>query len=232
MYHSLCWVDNDAGTIILSPLAENIGRAYVVLMSQSRCPECGAELLYEARFCRQCGIPVSISNELDKSEMPTAVLGDKIAHHDTQRLESRLTSPGRRPFSASERGETIEASRPRRRWVPATVIFAVALLAVIGIVSAVAFVRMKHNSTTESAALIYPGAKTITDMSNERGGRALHLQTNDSLERVTDWYEETLKPSKVMRLTPSNVVMKNEVVTATIAADGPTVNVLIKVVEK
>ena len=226
-------MDNDAGRIILSPLAENIGRRYVVLMSQTRCPECGADLLYEARFCRQCGTPVSLSNELDKSEMPTAVLSDRIAHHDTQHLDPRPTSPGRRRFSPAEKAETIEASRPRRRWVPATVIFAIVLLAVIGIVSAVAFVRMKnHNSTTESSALIYPGAKTIVDMSNERGGRAVHLQTNDSLDRVADWYEETLKPSKVMRLTPANVVMKNDAVTATIAADGTTVNILIKVVEK
>lgn len=227
-------MDNDAARIILSPLAENIGRRYVVLMSQPRCPECGAELLYEARFCRQCGIPVPVSNELDKSEMPTAVLSDRIAHHDTQRLDPRPTSPGRRPFSAAEKAETIEASRPRRRWAPATVIFGIVLLAIIGILSAVAYVKIRdHNTTpTESAALIYPGAKTITDMSNERGGRAVHLQTNDSLDRVADWYEETLKPSKVMRLTPANVVMKNDAVTATIAADGTTVNILIKVVEK
>ena len=226
-------VDNDSSRIIRSSLAQNIGRAYVVLMSQSRCPECDAELLLEARFCRQCGAAVSVSNELDKSEMPTKVLRDKIERPNTQRLDPRATSPGHPRFSVAEKAETIEASRPRRRWVPATVIFAIVLLAVIGILSAVAYVKIRnHNSTTESAALIYPGAKTITDMANERGGRAIHLQTSDSLERVADWYEETLKPSKVMRLTPTNIVMKNRDVTATIAADAGTVNILIKQVEK
>lgn len=224
-------MQNDAARIIRRPLAQNIGRAYVVLMNQPGCPECGAELLLEARFCRQCGVAVSVVNAIDKSEMPTAVLSPKTQPQATQRLDPRPTSG--RAFTAAEKAETIEASGPRRRKLPASVIFAVVLLAVIGIVSAVAFVRMKNrNSTIESAALIYPGSKTITDMSNERGGRSIHLQTNDSLERVADWYQETLKPSKVVRLTSTNIVMKNQDVTATLAADGSTVNILIKQVEK
>lgn len=213
-------------------LAQNIGRRYVVLMNELRCPECGADLVLEARFCRQCGVAVSVAGDIDKSEMPTAVLSPKTKPQTTQRLDPRPTS-GRRPFTAAEKAETVEAWRPRRRSLPTSVIFAVVLLAVIGILSAVAFVKMKnHNSATESAALIYPGSKTIVDMGNERGGRSIHLQTNDSLERVADWYQKTLKPSKVMRLTSTNIVMKNQDVTATIAADAGTVNILIKQVEK
>jgi hypothetical protein len=85
-----------------------------------------------------------------------------------------------------------------------------------------------HSGTTDSAALFYPGSKVIVDMTSN-GGRALHLQTEDSLERVVAWYDASLKPTKTMRLTSTSVVLKNQNVTATIAAEAGKTNILIKI---
>lgn len=59
-------------------------------------------------------------------------------------------------------------------------------------------------------------------------GRAIQLQTGDSLDRVLAWYEGTLKPTKTMRLTSTSVVLRSENVTATIATEDNKTNILIK----
>jgi hypothetical protein len=84
-------------------------------------------------------------------------------------------------------------------------------------------------SHSASSDLIYPGARTVVDMTSNGGGRAFHLQTPDSLEKVEAWYQKTLKPEKTMRLTSTSVVLKNAKTTATIAAEDNTTNILIKV---
>jgi zinc ribbon protein len=196
-------------------------------MNQSRCAQCGAELSPEARFCRQCGTPVSVSKDIDVSEMPTAVLNDKVDPHSTQRLESRPTSSEGRSFTLAEKAATIEAPRPRRRWIPASVLFGLVFLVIIGIVSSVAYVRISNHNSTANESLIYPGAKIIVDLNNA-AGRALQLQTDDSLERVVAWYDRTIKPTKTMRLTPNNVVLKNQNVTVTVASDAGKTNILVK----
>lgn len=193
-------------------------------MNQARCSQCNAELPPEARFCRQCGTPVPASEDL--SEMPTAVLSDKINAHSTQRLEPRTTSSEPRSFTIADNATALDTSKPRRRWVPATVIFGLVLLVLIGIVASVAYVRIRNNSRT-SNALIYPGAKTIVDM-NSSGGRAMQLETEDSLDRVVAWYDTTIKPTKTIRLTPANVVLKNDNVTVTVASGAGKTSILIK----
>lgn len=195
-------------------------------MNQSRCSQCGAELPLEARFCRQCGTPVQVSGEIESSEMPTAVLHDRFNAHSTHRLESRPTSSERR-FGFAEQATTIDTSKRRRRWIPATVIFGLVLLAVIGIVASVAYVRIRDHNSTSDNALVYPAAKIIADMKTP-SDRALHLQTEDSLDRVVEWYGAMIKPTKTMRLTPTNVVLKNQKVTVTVAADAGKTNILIK----
>jgi ribosomal protein L40E len=207
-------------------LAQNISQRYFVIMNQPGCSQCGAELPPEARFCRQCGTPVPVSKDIDLSELPTAVLNEKI-NTSTQRLEPRPTSPERRPFTIAEKATTIDTSKPRRRWVPATVLFGLVFLVIIGIVSSVAYVRIRNHNSTAIDPLIYPGAKTIVDL-NSSGIRALQLQTGDSLDRVVAWYDTTIKPTKTIRLTPNNVVLKNQNVTVTVAFDAGKTNILIK----
>ena len=102
------------------------------------------------------------------------------------------------------------------------------MLVLLGIIAAVAYVQIRsHNSATEDAKLIYPGSKTIVDVSSG-DGRAIQLQTTDSLERVIAWYETNLKPTKTMRLTSNNIVLKNAKVTATLATEAGKTNILIK----
>jgi hypothetical protein len=63
---------------------------------------------------------------------------------------------------------------------------------------------------------------------NSPGGRALQLETADSLDRVVSWYDATIKPTKTIRLTPANVVMKNDNVTVTVASSAGKTSILIK----
>lgn len=159
--------------------------------------------------------------------MPTAVLSDKVNPHATQRLDPRPTSSERRSFTFAEKATTIETSKQRRRWVPATVVFGVVLLVILGIVASVAYVRIRNHSSTTDNALIYPAAKIIADL-NSPSDRALQLQTEDSLDRVVAWYGATIKPTKTMRLTPTSVVLKNQKVTVTVASDSGKTHILIK----
>ncbi|MGH9966900.1 MAG: zinc ribbon domain-containing protein [Pyrinomonadaceae bacterium] len=197
-------------------------------MSVPICPHCGAELLAEARFCRQCGgATVAVPGASASSELPTAVFGEKIDTSTTQRLDPRPTSPERGAFVPPATAAEIGPGAGRR--LPATLILGVVVIVIIiGIISSVAYVRMRsHSRTTDRAALVYPGSQVIVDMSGD-SGRALQLQTGDSLERVVAWYEASLKPTKTMRLTSTSVVMRNQNVTATIAAEGNRTNILIK----
>jgi len=84
-----------------------------------------------------------------------------------------------------------------------------------------------HSRTTDSAALIYPGAQTVVDMTSDEG-RAIQLQTGDSLDRVLAWYDASLKPTKRMRLTSTSFVLRNQNITATIATEDNKTNILIK----
>ena len=102
------------------------------------------------------------------------------------------------------------------------------MLLLCGIIAAVAYVRFgSNNRTTDDATLFYPGSQTIVDVSSGEG-RAIQLQSGDSLEQVIAWYEQSIKPTKTMRLTSTSVVLKNENVTTTVASEGNKTNILIK----
>ena len=197
-------------------------------MDEQKCRTCGAEWLAGMSYCRQCGSAIVADSLPGDSEQTTALLAhtDSVA---TQRLDPRTTAPG--PVL---QGPTIPARSTvvagkhgaRRRGL---VLGTVVILLIIGIISAVAIVRLRgHSRTTEGTNLVYPGARTLVDMTNEGGGRFLQLETSDSLTKVEDWYQKTLKPQKVVRLTSASVVLKNENTTATIAAEGNKTNILIK----
>ena len=152
------------------------------------------------------------------------------ANLTTSRLESRTTSPDRALRQAIANVQIEAPSPEQQRWRrrAAVIAGAVALLVVLGIIAAVAYVQIRsHNSSTEDAKLIYPGSKTIVDVSSG-DGRAIQLQTSDSMERVIAWYETNLKPTKTMRLTSNSIVLKNDKVTTTLASEAGKTNILIK----
>ncbi len=184
-----------------------------------------------AKFCRRCGAVVTEESgaALSSSELPTAMLDQKI-NVTTSRLNPRATSPEtplRAVISTPTLGEPAATKQAkRRRWT--LIGSALAVLLICGIAGSVAYVWIRSDSrTTDDAALIYPGSKTIVDFSSG-DGRALQLQTGDSLEQVIAWYEESIKPTKTMRLTSTSVVLKNENVTTTLASEGGKTNILIK----
>ena len=102
------------------------------------------------------------------------------------------------------------------------------MLLICGIIASVAYVRIaSHSRTTDDSVLIYPGSKTIVDVASG-DGRAIQLQTADSLEQVVTWYQVNMKPTKTMRLTSTSVVLKNDNVTTTLATENNKTNILIK----
>lgn len=102
------------------------------------------------------------------------------------------------------------------------------MLLICGILASIAYVRINSQSrTTDDSVLIYPGSKKIVDVGSG-DGRAIQLQTEDSLEQVITWYEVNMKPTKTMRLTSNSVVLKNDNVTTTLATEQGKTNILIK----
>lgn len=192
-----------------------------------KCSHCNAELLPEAKFCRRCGASLESSNGSDSSELPTAVLSTS-AVPATRELQSRSTSPepALPPASFDHPREVMGTATGKRRSVLiGSAVFVFVLLVVVG---SIAYVSVRnHSRTTDDAKLIYPGAKTVVDITSG-DGRALQLQTSDSFDRVIAWYETSIKPTKTMRLTSTSVVLKNENVTTTVAAEDGKTNILIK----
>lgn len=183
-----------------------------------------------ANFCRRCGAVIAdgSSPEVNSSELPTELLDHK--NLTTSRLNPRATSP-ETPLRAVvpdlPAGEYDAADqRSRRRWTLIGSAFVVLLLC--GIIAAVAYVRSgTQNRTTDDATLFYPASQTVVDVSSG-DGRAIQLQSGDSLEKVIAWYEKSIKPTKTMRLTSTSVVLKNQNVTVTVATESGKTNVLIK----
>ena len=83
-----------------------------------------------------------------------------------------------------------------------------------------------------SRSLIYPGAKTILDLTYDDGSAVLQLQTPDPLDKVQPWYEASLKPTKTLRATSGSVIMKNDALTATLLAEESLTTIVIKKVNR
>ena len=199
-------------------------------MISLKCSQCNAELLPDAKFCRRCGSLVTAdvaAGAVSSSELPTLTL-DERADPTTRSLTPRVTSPEtpRRTLIAAA-DLTKDAAQPKsRRFVLIGSLIVVLLLgALVGFVGLRGFV-----GTTDDTTLIYPGSKTIVDF-NSGDGRAIQLQTDDSLEQVISWYETFMKPTKTMRLTSTSVVLKKDKMTTTLASEGGKTNILIKQVK-
>jgi hypothetical protein len=186
-------------------------------MHVMKCQKCGAECPPGTSYCRQCGAPVDTGAIL-ASEQTTTLLGQNDGV-TTQRLESRETGPGRWSRSA-EAVDRKSSSNRRALLISALVIVVVGVLTVAGVMAL-------RNHRASSSNLSYPGARTVLDMTTE-DGRALHLQTSDSVNDVEAWYRNALNSQKVVRLTPSSVILKSDRTTVTVVAEGGTTNILIK----
>lgn len=198
-----------------------------------RCANCGMEILAGTNFCRACG--ASVASESEQSEMQTAMLEDKVSRTATQRFEPRKTAeastevplstynPERPGFSA---GPAQAPARSRRSLL---VVGMIVLVLLGGATLLSVMKRLRHSSmqTQVSSQFNYPGAQTIVNVGGERGA-VLQMETADRLEKVSAWYEATLKPTKTLRVTSDTIIMNNNNITVTMAGTVQGTSIAIK----
>jgi len=207
-------------------------------MNALQCNSCGATLLPDTSFCRQCGAPISGDLRAPQLEYPTAPFSGPADNVTTQRLDPRPTSDrsGRQfqpPYAPSP---LAPLTPPRAKAHPLVggIALIVLLLAIIAVVAVVKMrgptriVKVVGKGATVQGDLVYPGAETLVDMTSPDGARVLQLRASDPLELVQHWYETTLQPTKTVKLASASVVLKNEKVTATLIAEDAKTNILIK----
>ena len=189
-----------------------------------KCRQCGSELLPQTNFCRQCGARVT-ADLPEQNDPATKLLTDEdiVA---TQRLGSRPTAPNPQRVILRSPAPAKESKKSGGKLM---LIGAFLIILLAGLVTTVAIMRAHVNRDNVSEeSIIYPGARKSMDIVADGGGRAVQLETSDSLEQVDEWYRETLKPDKVIRLSATSVVMKNKKAVATIVREGDQTNILIK----
>jgi uncharacterized Zn finger protein (UPF0148 family) len=198
------------------------------MMSNITCSGCGAEIADGTRFCRQCG--QSSVESGDSAEAVTQVFetqGKDVI--STRRLKPQPTNPT--DYALSESASSTDPVTKRlqtdRQSRHALIRNLVILFLVVAAVVVLMMIWRSRSASSISRSLVYPNAETIVDMKSEEGS-ALQLRTRDPFNRVVDWYVANLKPTKTMKLTESNVLLKAGNITAVIAAEDNETNIVIK----
>ena len=208
-------------------------------MNALQCNACGATLLPDTSFCRQCGAPVSSDPRTVQSEYPTAPFRRGTENVTTQRLDPRPTSDRGgmqfQPFPYAP-SPIVPVNPPRAKAHPLSAGGIALIVLLLGIIAVVAVVKLRTptrivrvvgKGATMQGDLVYPGAETLVDVNGADGTRVLQLRASDPLELVQHFYETTLQPTKTVKLA-STVVLKNDKVTATLVAEDGKTNILIK----
>jgi hypothetical protein len=78
------------------------------------------------------------------------------------------------------------------------------------------------------SSFVYPGAQTTLDVGGQGKSRVLQLTTRDPFDKVVDWYITKLKPTKTIRASGSNAVLKADKVTAVITSGGDETSIILK----
>lgn len=81
---------------------------------------------------------------------------------------------------------------------------------------------------TLSPTLIYPGAEVVTEIAGTDGG-VTQLRTDDSFDKVVDWYVEKIKPKNHVNM-PGSVILDGDGVGVLISStgDGTSIQVMRK----
>lgn len=79
-----------------------------------------------------------------------------------------------------------------------------------------------------SPDFIYPGAKTMMDLTRTNGGSLLQLQSTDSFAKVLDWYTAKLNPKSVIKSGGANAILKSDELMAIITAEDVGTNIMLK----
>ena len=87
---------------------------------------------------------------------------------------------------------------------------------------------------TINPSLIYPGAKTLMQVTGGSEGNVIQLQTSDSFDKVVNWYKEKLKPASTIETSDptqgpggQSVILATEEVTAIISNQGDATGVML-----
>jgi len=196
-------------------------------MSQAVCAKCGTALPPGVSFCRQCGQPATETSV--SSEQATAVLGKSRDGATTKRLDPRPTSSDYELNSESLTSASSSLAPPSSRTRLITIVIAIMVLALvsIGVIWGLKVRNQTASNFLVDRSLAYPGARTVVDF-GDRGGSVLQLETADPLEKVRDWYDLNLKPTKTLRVSPSSVIQKKDSVTVTLVSENDVTSVVIK----
>ncbi len=108
----------------------------------------------------------------------------------------------------------------------------VALLVIVSVVGVIMYVRSSRTHSPVSVnkldhqALIYPGARTMANVTSPTGTGVLQLQTSDDMDKVANWYLVHLKPASRQRVS-SMVTMTSGNVNVVILSDSGSTNIRI-----
>jgi hypothetical protein len=201
-----------------------------VFMVTLRCAKCGLEIVPGTSFCRSCGAPVE--SQPDSTERKTALLGERAEPRKTQRFESRTTADDGQAIRSYRPVTPVFVSqqspaKPSRRGLLIVGLILMLLVCASALVGVIKRTRHSARSTRMAQQLIYPGARTVINVGGENGG-VLQMETTDPIDKVSDWYAATLKPTNTLQVTTATVIMKNDQVTATMAGTDQGTTIVIK----
>jgi hypothetical protein len=213
---------------VLKDIPVEPGTPRIIIMSKFICSGCGASITDGTRFCRQCGQP-SVESAASAEAVTRVFDGPAKDGTSTRRLNPQPTNPT--DYALSEAVSLTDPTTKNLRpvWYRRTALIR-SLLILLLIVSATVILTMMLRSRGASAisrSLIYPNSQTIVDMKSEEGS-ALQLRTRDPFNKVVEWYVTNLKPTKTMKLTETNVLLKSGNITTVIATEDNETNIVIK----
>ena len=223
-------------------------------MQTSKCVNCGADIDYATKFCRQCGRPV------DPSEWTTRKLEEPSRFESPTRLaNSWPTSPTYLPPDAmppqAPVTSSIESAGQKKTVIVLATIVALLVIA-LSALAILMFVRQADEApramstptaptapkvpgvptpppipngatTTISQDLIYPGAQVTMEVKGEEKAKMVQLNTSDSFDKVIDWYVKKIKPTKHVTIPGGNAVLKGDGIAVMIMNDGEVTSILI-----
>lgn len=83
-------------------------------------------------------------------------------------------------------------------------------------------------ATAIDQSFIYPGARTTMEMTRAGQGSMVQIETEDSMDKVVDWYTKRLKPTETIRIPGADVVLNSDEMKAVISNKGDKTTVLLK----
>jgi hypothetical protein len=228
------------------------------MTAERGCNHCGAGLLPDARYCRQCGSPVTQLNQGSVTESTTQLLdrpeSTPILGHDFPSPGGKLEyqPPQTSPSIPARTTTSLERASSRRQWSVAILL----VIAFIGLIAIALVFKLEgrrgagfHPPGTavpavpppappappaavggaNDPALIYPGAKKTMQITSADDGNLIQLESEDPVDQVAAWYKAKLKPRNVLNVPGANVILETDEFKVIITtAGGDKTNILLK----